>query len=307
MNVPPAGMESRERMPSAVDVTMLATGVNVQPPISVIVATFNAVATLDRCIKSVAGQTYRNKELIVIDGGSKDGTVEILKANADKVAYWISEPDRGIYHAWNKAFGQAHGDWICFLGADDYLWDEHVLHQMAPHLSRVFPDTRVVYGQVALVNESGVELNRFGKPWPEIRHSFMAGEALNIHQATFHHRSLFEVRGTFDESFRIAGDYDLLLRELRDGQAVFVPCLVTAMQHGGVSSNPASKMTTIREIMKAMRSNGIKPPMSVYWAWFRAVAHAWLYRIVGERVSGGLADGYRSLTGKKRLWTSAGK
>ncbi|MDH5666809.1 MAG: glycosyltransferase [Nitrospira sp.] len=275
--------------------------------ISVVVATFNADKTLGRCIDSVARQSYPHKELIVIDGGSSDGTVETLKANADKIAYWISEPDRGIYHAWNKALVQAHGDWICFLGADDYLWDSRVLEEMAPHLSQALSETRVVYGQVALVNESGTELDRFGKPWLEIRHSFMTGKALNIHQAMFHHRSLFKVRGKFDESFRIAGDYDLLLRELRDGQAVFVPCLVTAMQHGGISSNPASKMNTIREIMKAMRNNGLKPPMSLHAAWIRAVAHAWLYRIAGKGVSGGVADGYRSLTGKTRLWTSTGK
>lgn len=277
------------------------------PFISVVVATFNADKTMVRCINSYARQTYLQKELIVIDGGSSDGTVELLKANADKIAYWVSEPDRGIYHAWNKALAQAHGDWICFLGADDYLWDEQVFAQMAPHLSRAIPAARVVYGQVALVNESGMVLGSFGGPWPELRHVFLAGGVLNIHQATFHHRSLFEVRGTFDESFRIAGDYDLLLRELRDGRAVFVPCLVAGMQHGGVSSNPATKVTAIREVMRAMQRNGVTPPFGVRLAWMRGMIHAMLYRLVGERVSGSLADGYRRLTGKRRVWTSTGE
>jgi glycosyltransferase involved in cell wall biosynthesis len=90
--------------------------------ISVIVAVFNGAKTLQQCIDSVAGQTYPHKELIVIDGGSIDGTREILEGDATKLAYWVSEPDRGIYHAWNKALARARGDWICFLGADDYLW-----------------------------------------------------------------------------------------------------------------------------------------------------------------------------------------
>lgn len=277
------------------------------PTIAIIVAVFNGSATLRRCIDSVARQTYPHTELVVIDGGSTDGTVDVLKANQQTIAYWVSEPDRGIYHAWNKALAQTHGDWVCFLGADDYLWDEHVLAEMAPHLSRALPATRVVYGQVALVNESGTVLDSFGKPWPELRPSFLRGDALNIHQAMFHHRSLFEDRGTFDESFRIAGDYDLLLRELREGCAEFVPCLVAGMQHGGVSSNPASKMTTIREIMRAMQRHGLKPPVGLRVAWLRAVAHAWLYRVAGGHVSGAVADGYRSLTGKSRLWTSTGK
>jgi glycosyltransferase involved in cell wall biosynthesis len=277
------------------------------PAIAIIVAVFNGSATVQRCIDSVVGQTYPHKELIVIDGGSSDGTAEILKENSQKIAYWVSEPDRGIYQAWNKALAQTHGDWVCFLGADDYLWDAHVLERMAPHLSSALPAARVVYGQVALVNESGTVLNSFGKPWPELRPAFMRGDALNIHQAMFHHRSLFEDRGTFDESFRIAGDYDLLLRELREGRAEFVPCLVAGMQHGGVSSHPASKVTTIREVMRAMQCHGLKPPAGLRAAWLRAVAHAWLYRVAGGHVSGAVADGYRSLTGKSRLWTSTGK
>src|SRR3990172_6849742 len=97
------------------------------PLISIIVAVYNGKATLQQCIDSVAQQTYPNKELVIIDGGSNDGTVELLEKNRSKFSYWISEPDRGIYNAWNKGLVQAHGEWVCFLGADDYLWDATVL------------------------------------------------------------------------------------------------------------------------------------------------------------------------------------
>lgn len=97
--------------------------------ISIIVAVFNGKITLQHCIDSVAQQTYPNKELIIIDGGSKDGTVNLLEENRNKISYWISEPDRGIYNAWNKGLEQTTGKWIIFLGADDYLWDVRVLER----------------------------------------------------------------------------------------------------------------------------------------------------------------------------------
>ncbi|NOS81149.1 MAG: glycosyltransferase [Nitrospira sp.] len=210
------------------------------------------------------------RSLVVIDGGSKDGTVEILKQNSEKIRYWISEPDHGIYHALNKALGQSHGDWVCLLGADDYLWDSQVIEQKAPHLANAFPAVRVGYGQVALVNESGGALGSFGRPWSEMEPVFLTGEALNIHQATFHHRSLFEARGKFVGSFRIAGDYELLLRELRENKVLHVPHLVTAMQHGGVSSHPSSKATAIREIIQARRMHNLAPSFNLVGAWLRA-------------------------------------
>jgi len=126
---------------------------------------------------------------------------------------------------------------------------------------------------------------------------------LNIHQATFHHRSLFERHGRFDKSFRIAGDYELLLRELRNNEALYVPCVVTAMRHGGISSNPSSKAATIREIIRAREMHGLALNLNLVAAWLRANIHAVLYRVAGQRVSSVAADIYRLLTGKRRLWT----
>ena len=89
-----------------------------KPVTSVIVAVYNGAKTLQRCIDSVSNQTYPHKELIIIDGGSADGTVDILRANNDKIAYWKFKPDRGIYHAWNKALEHVQGAWIYFLGSE---------------------------------------------------------------------------------------------------------------------------------------------------------------------------------------------
>src|SRR3990170_1119466 len=104
---------------------------NLPPLFTIIVATLNSAHRLPRCIASFAGQTYPRRELIVMDGGSTDGTVDIIRTQGPAVAYWESSPDRGIYHAWNKALAHAHGEWICFLGADDYFWSPTSLSRVA--------------------------------------------------------------------------------------------------------------------------------------------------------------------------------
>src|SRR5688500_7526778 len=89
--------------------------------VSIIIATFNSRSTIQQCLDSCLEQNYAPKEIIVIDAGSADGTKELLATYAAKLAYWISEPDGGIYHAWNKGLKTAAGEWICFIGGDD-VW-----------------------------------------------------------------------------------------------------------------------------------------------------------------------------------------
>jgi len=109
------------------------------PVITIIVAVRNGERTLQRCIDSVTAEGYANKELIVFDGASTDGTGQILQANNDKITYWKSEADRGVYHAWNKALDRASGEWICFLGADDAFANRGMLASLAPRLAEAYP------------------------------------------------------------------------------------------------------------------------------------------------------------------------
>lgn len=272
--------------------------------ISIIVAVRNGAATLNRCLQSVASQTYRQYELIVIDGGSTDGTQEILHTRASELAYWVSEPDHGIYHAWNKALARARGEWICFLGADDYLWAPDTLERLAPVLARAYPPVRVVYGQVASVNGRGGEMQRVGEDWGSARERFDQIMCLP-HTGLMHHRSLFQTHGQFDESFRIGGDYEMLLRELRTGDALFVPDLVVAgMGHGGVSSDPAGSLQLMREFRRAQVMHGAARP-SRRWlvAYTKAHLRVWLWRLLGNRAASYVFDLLRLTTGKKPYWT----
>lgn len=275
-----------------------------QPFISVIVASLNNSATLKRCIDSVAAQGYARKELIVIDGGSTDGSVELLRESEARIAYWRSERDRGLYHALNKALLRAQGDWIYCLGADDYLWQEDVLAQMAVHLQHAYPPYRIVYAQAAFVTQSGELLEILGKPWEGYKSRFLQGFMLP-HQALFHHRSLFEVHGPFNESFTNGGDYEMLLRELKTRDPLFVPGITVAgYQFGGGSSAPENSIEILRLVRKAQRLNGIQFPGFLWYASAaRTLLRVVLWKVLGARTAKRILDWGRALLGKPPFWT----
>lgn len=274
------------------------------PLITIVVAVYNGGKTLQQCIDSIVKQSYSNKELLVIDGGSQDGTVDLLRVNQGGINYWVSESDRGIYNAWNKALEHAKGDWVCFLGADDYLWDLQVLERIATQLVLLPPDIRVAYGQIMLLNNNGVKLYPVGQPWEEVKARFKQVMCIP-HPAVFHRRSLFFKNGNFDESFRIAGDYELLLRELKVGDAFFIPGIVlTGMRQGGVSTNPENTLLGLREVRSAQRKNGHRWPGFVWlMALVRAYARVLLWKLLGEQSARWMLDLGRRLMGLPAYWT----
>jgi glycosyltransferase involved in cell wall biosynthesis len=274
------------------------------PRISIIVAVFNGAKTLQQCIDNVTLQTYPNKELIIIDGGSKDGTVDLLKANREQISYWISEPDHGIYNAWNKGLAMATGEWICFLGADDYFWGSQVLERMSVHLEKLPSNIRVAYGKVMIVNEGKQCLYLRGEHWENVKERF--AQAMCIpHIGTMHRRSLFEQHGKYDESFRIAGDYELLLRELKKNNAYFIEdVIVVAMRIGGVSWVVSNFIPLMRETRRAVEMHSNRLP-----GWFRLIARTrayvklLLWRLLGERLATKALVFYWRLKRLPQFWT----
>ncbi len=274
-----------------------------QPLITIITSTYNAAGHLPDAIKSIREQTYGNIEWIVVDGASRDGTLDILRQNEDVIDYWMSEPDKGIYDAWNKGIRHATGEWILFLGADDYLWTQDVLQKMAAMLDSAYPAYRVVYGKVALVNQAGEGIYFPGEAWERVRNRFRSVMCLP-HTALFHHRDLFRVHGEFDTSFRISGDYEFLLRELKDREAMFVDIVIAGMSLGGISSNPATSERMLFEMRRATRENGrIFPGIPWLLAAVRHMLRRVLWRLLGERGARHLLDMGRRLMGKPAHWT----
>lgn len=279
-----------------VEKSVLMGAATAQPSslVSIIIAVYNGAQTLQYCIDSVAKQSYPNKELIIIDGGSRDATVELLKSNQHSIQYWISEPDRGIYNAWNKGLAKAKGDWICFLGADDYFWDAQVLECMCESLNKLPPEIRVAYGQVMLVDANRKSLFSIGEPWRNIKARFRHMMCIP-HPGAMHRNTLFQQHGRYDESFRIAADYELLLRELKTRDAYYIPDLITVgMMQGGISSDPANSLLSMHEMRRAQKMHGQQLPG---WIWLMATARVYIrmlmWRLLGEGHASKVLDMYR--------------
>lgn len=274
------------------------------PLVSVIVAVYNGEATLEQCLDSIVRQTYANVELIVVDGGSQDGTLDIVRNKRAHIADWLSEPDRGVYDAWNKGLKRIHGDWVCFLGADDFFWSENVLERMAASLVLLPAEVRIAYGQVMLLSQSGKPLYPIGEPWPAIKERFKQVMCIP-HPGLMHRRSVFEEKGCFDDSFKIGGDYELMLRELLDADASFIPDLVTVgMRQGGISSVPENAIDAMKEARRAQAMHGLNRPGAF---WLAALARVYfrmlLWRLVGERNARRFIDFGRRLKGLPPYWT----
>lgn len=272
-----------------------------EPTISVLVAVYNGASTVERCINSVTSQTYARTELVVIDGGSTDGTKNILECHAADLHYWVSEKDNGIYDAWNKALARCTGDWICFIGADDYLWSSDVVERLVPKL--VAADADVVYGSVSIVSKTGDLIRTEGVPWEQARVSFT--QAMSIpHPGLLHRKELFEKHGNFDDSFKIAGDWDFLLRVLPHGKALFVPDVTTVgFQHGGISNTPAAMGRMLKEFALVRRKHGLREGMARFSSVrIKMTICALVVSLIGERGFRELADTARKLTGRPSVW-----
>jgi len=242
--------------------------------------------------------------MLIVDGASTDDTLKIIKQNENKLAFWMSEPDKGIYDAWNKLISHAKGDWLYFIGSDDWFYDRNVLEVAAPHLARAYPQYKVVYGSIANVTEKGEIVEIIGKPWEKVSKRFQH-EMTIPHQGVFHHRTLFQTKGLFDPSFKICGDYELLLRELKTSPALFIPDLVlTAMQFGGVSATLSHVPLIIEELERARKQNNLDFfSFPLFARKVRAKMRRRIQSILGNKMANLIADAYRVLSGKPRIWT----
>jgi len=192
-----------------------------QDKISVIIVTYNAATTFQRCLDSIFTQAYKNIEVIVIDGNSNDGTADILRKNAADIAYWISEPDNGIYDAMNKGTKQAKGKWIYFLGADDVL-----LPAFSGLANELTNPQAIYYGSV---RTRGVI--RFGKVSPY--HMAKIGV---FHQAIIYPAAVF-LKYNYNLKYRIFADYELNMRCFKDKDLkwIFKDHIIANFNHTGFS------------------------------------------------------------------------
>ncbi len=197
---------------------------------SIITATLNSEKYIEHTILSVARQTYKNIEHIIIDGGSTDSTIDIIRNYNSCVTYWVSEPDNGIAEAMNKGILKATGDYILFINSDDYLFEEDTLNK----ISLLVNDQLDLYiFKVLFIYPDKTRIVKLNKGLGFFT-NFKMG---SCHQGHVISRELFQKHGLFDDTFKVALDYDFLLRIYRkDIKSKSIGLVVSCMRIIGVSS-----------------------------------------------------------------------
>jgi len=184
------------------------------PTLSVITVVYNNVRDIERTIKSVIGQTYPHIEYILVDGHSTDGTVDVIKRYADRIAYWVSEPDNGIYDAMNKGLDRATGTYVLFMNSGDEIYAPDTVEQVFASA----PDADIYYGETEMFDENweSLGLRRHAIPEQFNWRSFRFG--MNIsHQAIYIRRT---IAGRYDTRYRLSSDIDWVIQAAKKANKI---------------------------------------------------------------------------------------
>ena len=230
--------------------------------VSIITINLNNSSGLEQTIQSVTNQSFTNYEFLVIDGGSIDGSREIISANSGKINYWVSEPDKGIYHAMNKGIKKAKGQYCLFLNSGDWLANNQVLKncfQKSQKDDLLLGSCRVLKdGNILYVTKPTLELSL---------RSFYKGTI--PHQATFIKRTLFDEFGLYDESLRIHSDYKFWIQVI-----IKHHCSVSVLNHqitnynlNGLSSSSESQDLSFKEVDQILNWAFPKRVLADYEHW----------------------------------------
>ena len=230
--------------------------------ISVITATYNSGATLRDTIESVVSQDYPDFEHLIIDGGSTDNTIDIIKEYEPKYGdrlKWISEPDKGIYDAMNKGIKMATGDVIGILNSDDFYFSSHTLS----HISRAIQEKDITFGDLQFVTpEDTTKVVRLWKGSPFIKGAFLKGWH-PAHPTFYARKKCFDEMGDFDIDFKISADFELMFRFLEKGNysCSYIPETLVSMRLGGESTKSVKNIVQgNRFVLKAFKKNGFQVP-----------------------------------------------
>jgi glycosyltransferase involved in cell wall biosynthesis len=224
-----------------------------QPLVTIVTPSYNQAQYLEATIQSVLAQSYPNIEYIVIDGGSTDGSVEIIKQYADKLAYWVSEPDQGQTDAINKGFARANGEVMAWLNSDDTYHPEGVAKAVA-YLEQ-HPEVGLVYGDTDFIDEHGRVMGHF--PARQTSHARIRRGYVHIpQQASFWRAELWRQVGPLDPSFYFAMDYDLWVRLSKVSEIKYVPDVWAYFRLHGDSKTIQDDDRCWPEMVKIHRRDG---------------------------------------------------
>ena len=229
--------------------------------LSILTVTYNSLTTLKDAYASLCAQTYTQWEWIVQDGGSTDGTLEWLKSLSDARVKWVSEKDHGIYDALNKAVGRASGEWIGLLHSDDLYPNNDVLQVVVAAMA----GNDAIYGDLKYVQAADV--TKVLRHWQSeaFAPTLLRKGWMPPHPTLFLRKEVYAKVGGFDTRYRIAADYDFILRVFRTPNLKihYLPQVLMLMRQGGASSKLSNLVAKSKEDLQIMRANGLPFPLLV--------------------------------------------
>lgn len=233
--------------------------------VSVITATLNSSRWLQRCIDSVLAQQNVSVQHVLIDGGSTDGTIDMLKSQTDPRIRVVLGRDSGVFEAWNKGLRVATGDWILFLGSDDFLLSPEVFELAMQSLRSKTGQRVFAYGELLKGNADGtgipeksVYIPAHDKIWGGPTRPFPP------HPSTFHGRALFLRAKPFDESYRYSADAKFFFENAKTSQILSLQVEVTWFSIGGLTNRPGNQLVRWRESDRLRKELEMKPPLFCY-------------------------------------------
>ncbi len=255
--------------------------------VSVITVSYNTVNTISDTIKSVLSQTYQDIEYVIIDGSSTDGTLDLIHSFGNRISKFISEPDKGIYDAINKGIKMATGDIVGILNSDDFFYDNHVIEKIA----REFENDNIdaVFGDVQFISTGdNSKIVRYYSSKLFNSDKFKFG-FMPAHPSFYVKRELFEKFGYYKTDYKIAADYELLIRFLHINKVKYkyLEIPFVSMRTGGVSTKTIrSNYILNKEIARACKENGIKTNyFFIYSKYFKKIFEFSGMRIARKKLS----------------------
>lgn len=235
------------------------------PKVSIVTPSFNQAPFLEQTLRSVLEQDYPNLEYIVIDGGSSDGSLEIIHKYADRLAYWQSQPDQGQTDAINQGFTRASGEILAWLNSDDLLLPGAV--SVAVRALHEHPEAAMVYGDALLINAEGKTIGKFPAAQTDYR-KLRRGYVHIPQQASFFRADLWQQVAPLDVSFYFAMDYDLWVRLAALAPLVYVPEFWAAFRLHGAGKSIAADDRCWPEMLRVHYRDGgkvLSPIVFKYW------------------------------------------
>ena len=226
--------------------------------ISIITVVYNNEKTIADAVESVLSQDYDNIEYIVVDGNSKDGTMDVLRKYEGRISKLISEKDKGLYDAMNKGIKAATGDVIGILNSDDFFYNNHIISSIAEGFKKE-PSLDAVIGDIVFIKDDLEKVLRHysGKKWQPGK---FAWGYMPAHPSFFVKRELFEQYGYYKLDYKIAADYELLIRFLLVNKIKwqYLPVITTKMRMGGASTKNLNSIITLnKEIKRGCKENNV--------------------------------------------------